>query len=93
MCRNNAARLFEEFLQQGDEEKSLGIPVSEYMDRNHTCLDRCEMVFIQTFCIPMMQAFHRFCSSADEPSLLLMDNFEKWKSRAKNAKMGPYKVK
>jgi len=88
-----AAHLFEEFLQQGDEEKSLGLPVSEYMDRNNTSIDKCEMVFIQTFSIPMMQAYHRYCSSADEPSLLLMDSYEKWKLRAKKAKMGPYKAK
>eukprot|EP01105_Mastigella_eilhardi_P014244 TRINITY_DN3249_c0_g1_i2.p1 TRINITY_DN3249_c0_g1~~TRINITY_DN3249_c0_g1_i2.p1 ORF type:complete len:839 (-),score=229.53 TRINITY_DN3249_c0_g1_i2:1038-3554(-) len=28
--------LFEEYLQQGDEEKRLGLPVSPYMDRDHT---------------------------------------------------------
>jgi len=88
-----AERLFEEFLQQGDEEKTLGLPVSEFMDRDHTSLERCEMIFMDTFTVPMMQAFHRYCSSADEPSLLLMSNYEKWKHHAKKAKMGPYRLR
>ena len=93
VARRLSALLFEEFLQQGDEEKELGLPVSEFMDREHTSLDRCRLIFIESFTIPLAQALHRYCPSADEPVLLLVANAERWKSRASKSKMGKYKAR
>ena len=91
VARRAAALVFEEFLQQGDEEKTLGLPVSEFMDRAHTSLDRCEVLYLESFVIPLAQTFHRYCPSADQPSLLLVANYEKWKQRAKRARMTRYR--
>ena len=91
VAKRAAALVFDEFLQQGDEEKTLGLPVSEFMDRDHTSLDRCEVLYLESFVIPLAQSFHRYCPSADQPSLLLVANYEKWKQRAKRARMTRYR--
>ena len=91
VARRAVARQFEEFLQQGDEEKTLGLPVSEFMDRAHTSLDRCEVLFLESFVLPLVQSFHRYCPSADQPSLLAVTNYEKWKQRAKRARLTRYR--
>lgn len=53
-CAKNVAlyqawteRIMEEFFQQGDEERALGLPISPYMDRTNTCVPKCQMSFIE----------------------------------------------
>jgi len=48
--------LFEEYLQQGDEEKKNGLPVSPYMDRDSTDQVRMSINFVDFIGLPLFGA-------------------------------------
>jgi len=51
--------LFEEYLQQGDEEKKNGLPVSPYMDRNSTDQIRMSINFVDFIGLPLFGAISK----------------------------------
>eukprot|EP00727_Mastigamoeba_balamuthi_P007228 m51a1_g3125 putative 3 -cyclic-nucleotide phosphodiesterase rega (1136) ;mRNA; f:230010-237954 len=62
LCRPRAEmlewvnRVYEEFLQQGDDEKARGLPVSANMDRDDSSVARLEQNYLKFICCPMFQA-------------------------------------
>ncbi|XP_055335468.1 cGMP-inhibited 3',5'-cyclic phosphodiesterase 3A-like isoform X3 [Paramacrobiotus metropolitanus] len=50
-------RITEEFFEQGDEEASLGLPISPYMDRNNPQLARLQESFINHLVAPLCNAY------------------------------------
>jgi calcium/calmodulin-dependent 3',5'-cyclic nucleotide phosphodiesterase len=44
--------LYEEFYQQGDREKSIGIPISMFCDRNNSNIPKAQIGFIKALVIP-----------------------------------------
>ncbi|KAJ3340441.1 High affinity cAMP-specific 3',5'-cyclic phosphodiesterase 7A [Gonapodya sp. JEL0774] len=51
-------RIFEEFFNQGDKEKELGIPVSPFMDRTNCNFANCQLSFIDFIVSPLFDAFN-----------------------------------
>ncbi|KAI0208228.1 cGMP-inhibited 3',5'-cyclic phosphodiesterase A [Lamellibrachia satsuma] len=49
-------RISEEFYEQGDEEASLGLPISPYMDRKHPQLAKLQESFINHLLAPLCNA-------------------------------------
>ncbi|XP_013381675.1 cGMP-inhibited 3',5'-cyclic phosphodiesterase A isoform X2 [Lingula anatina] len=47
----------EEFYEQGDEEKRLGLPISPYMDRRHPQLSKLQETFINHLVAPLCNAY------------------------------------
>ncbi|KAJ3192530.1 hypothetical protein HK101_006359 [Irineochytrium annulatum] len=54
------ARVLEEFFLQGDAEKSYGIPVSPYYDRETIVVPASQLGFIDFICVPLYEAFDLF---------------------------------
>ncbi|KAK7076454.1 cGMP-inhibited 3',5'-cyclic phosphodiesterase B [Halocaridina rubra] len=50
-------RIAEEFYEQGDEEESLGLPISPYMDRNNPQLAKLQESFINHLVAPLCNAY------------------------------------
>ena len=50
-------RITEEFLQQGDNEKQLGIPISSGMDRNLVTLEASQREFLEDTMLPLFTIF------------------------------------
>ncbi|KNE68722.1 hypothetical protein AMAG_13363 [Allomyces macrogynus ATCC 38327] len=59
-------RIMEEFYLQGDQERSLGLPISKFMDR-HLSMDenvaKCQASFIDVIVGPLYQAWSTFLQS------------------------------
>ncbi|ESN95084.1 hypothetical protein HELRODRAFT_114833 [Helobdella robusta] len=51
-------RIHQEFFEQGDEEKSMGLPISPYMDRNHPQLAKLQDSFINHLVSPLCYALY-----------------------------------
>jgi hypothetical protein len=67
----------EEFFRQGDMEKSMGIPVSPYMDRDNINIPSCQIGFVDYVVKPLFEAFGRYI---EIPQILLSleENREYW---------------
>jgi 3',5'-cyclic-nucleotide phosphodiesterase len=52
-----AVRIFDEFYQQGDAERNLGILVSPFMDRHKPALAKGQVAFINYIVAPMFESF------------------------------------
>lgn len=50
-------RIAEEFYEQGDEEESLGLPISPFMDRKHPQLARLQESFINHLVAPLCNIY------------------------------------
>ena len=46
-------RIVEEFFQQGDRERQLGLPISPFMDRENPKIPRSQINFIEFICAPV----------------------------------------
>ena len=48
-----------EFWQQGDKERSLGLPISAFMDRSHPQVPQCQLGFINVLVKPLFIEWHK----------------------------------
>ncbi|KAJ3036722.1 hypothetical protein HDV00_002435 [Rhizophlyctis rosea] len=67
-----AMRVMEEFFEQGDREKKMGLPVSKFMDRNDTNIPKCQIGFMDVLVVPLFDAWSG-CIQTDF-TRLCMDN-------------------
>ncbi|KAI8853281.1 hypothetical protein BC829DRAFT_360090 [Chytridium lagenaria] len=65
-CEN----IMEEFYRQGDCERDIGLPVSQFMDRNNTNVAKCQIGFIDILVAPLFDAWTNFNHSDDRCSKL-----------------------
>eukprot|EP01105_Mastigella_eilhardi_P014246 TRINITY_DN3249_c0_g1_i4.p2 TRINITY_DN3249_c0_g1~~TRINITY_DN3249_c0_g1_i4.p2 ORF type:complete len:176 (-),score=54.58 TRINITY_DN3249_c0_g1_i4:810-1337(-) len=73
--------LFEEYLQQGDEEKRLGLPVSPYMDRDHTDQVKMSINFVDFIGLPLFTALAREFVELTQSVENLKGNRKWWETR------------
>ncbi|KAJ3218745.1 High affinity cAMP-specific 3',5'-cyclic phosphodiesterase 7A [Dinochytrium kinnereticum] len=52
--------IMEEFYRQGDSEREIGLPVSQFMDRNNTNVAKCQIGFIDILVAPLFDAWTNF---------------------------------
>lgn len=54
LARNWAERVITEFLQQGDKEASVGLPITPFCNRELVCMPRAQLNFIDIFLKPTL---------------------------------------
>lgn len=78
-------RVMNEFFDQGDKEKKLSLPVSNFMDRAQaTQIPKCQSGFINYVVLPTFKAFTTF-SGVKEPLQILEQNLAYWNSKVEAA--------
>ncbi|KAJ3174458.1 High affinity cAMP-specific 3',5'-cyclic phosphodiesterase 7A [Geranomyces variabilis] len=73
--------VMEEFFMQGDKEKELGLPVSQFMDRTNTNVPKCQIGFIDFLVAPLFDAWNTFHSSDEKTVKIIREiakNRAKW---------------
>ncbi|XP_013396005.1 high affinity cAMP-specific and IBMX-insensitive 3',5'-cyclic phosphodiesterase 8B isoform X1 [Lingula anatina] len=83
LCKEWALRIAEEYFQQTDEEKSLGLPVvMPVFDRKTCSIPKSQISFIDFFINEMFEAWDDF---ADVPDLIgyLQENYRCWQTQQK----------
>ncbi|KAL2914797.1 Chk1 protein kinase [Polyrhizophydium stewartii] len=60
LARRWTGLVMEEFFRQGDRERSLGLPVSMFMDRNDTNISKCQVGFLDVLVSPLFDAWTQF---------------------------------
>eukprot|EP01112_Ceratiomyxa_fruticulosa_P012115 TRINITY_DN3337_c0_g1_i1.p1 TRINITY_DN3337_c0_g1~~TRINITY_DN3337_c0_g1_i1.p1 ORF type:complete len:950 (-),score=175.55 TRINITY_DN3337_c0_g1_i1:63-2912(-) len=78
LYKNWVDRVLEEFYTQGDLEKSLGLPVSRFMDRSQPQPEKCQLGFISYIVLPTFKSWTQFLQCS-EPLKYLEENLESWK--------------
>ena len=53
----------EEFYQQGDAERALGLPISPFYDRNNKQMAKCQIGFIKFIVRPLYSTFTELATS------------------------------
>ncbi|KAJ3019754.1 High affinity cAMP-specific and IBMX-insensitive 3',5'-cyclic phosphodiesterase 8B [Thoreauomyces humboldtii] len=72
--------VMEEFHMQGDKEKELGLPVSQFMDRNNTNVPKCQIGFIDFLVAPLFDAWMTF-HGGDEKTMKIVREIAKNRSK------------
>jgi hypothetical protein len=70
--------IMDEFFQQGDSERSKGIPISMFMDRDSTDIPKCQVGFIDYIVTPLYKAWDTYLNEDG--------NFDAIENLAKNKK-------
>eukprot|EP00727_Mastigamoeba_balamuthi_P014177 m51a1_g9382 putative fatty acid elongase 3-ketoacyl- synthase (1146) ;mRNA; r:220687-225631 len=81
LCNRWAQRVMEEFFEQGEQEKRLGLTVSPFMDRYNTDVARCQYAFIRFVVTPMVELVGKISPAvASELGGNLGSNSLRWKA-------------
>lgn len=74
-------KVFEEFYEQGDMERKLGLPISQMMDRTQPAVEKSQIGFIDFIVKPLYKQFTMFCPEAEICLSNLQHNKEYWQSQ------------
>lgn len=81
-----AARVMEEFFQQGEEEARAGLPVSPFMDRKKTDIGKCQAGFISILIKPFFDEWTNFLGDASRHIFTnIEDNIKVWSEQGEAA--------
>ena len=81
-----AARVMEEFFQQGEKEASLGLPVSPFMDRKKTDIGQCQAGFISILIKPFFDEWTQFLGDSCRHIFTnVEDNIKRWQEEGEGA--------
>lgn len=82
--------VMEEFYQQGDRERELGIAISPFMDRNNPQVAKCQLGFIKFIVRPLYVSFCELVSSLKDEIIDNLDkNVAEWERQKKLAQESP----
>jgi hypothetical protein len=77
-----AAAVMSEFWSQGDKEKALGLPVSNFMDRSTDRTARCQVGFISFLVEPLFHVASKiFTKNFDQTLVALTENKAYWAAK------------
>jgi len=74
-----AKRIEEEFYQQGDKERELGLGLSPFMDRTKPSLNNLQSAFINYIVSPMMKSYCQLLPKMNFSFEHIQTNLEYWK--------------
>ncbi|KAJ3121466.1 cAMP-specific 3',5'-cyclic phosphodiesterase 4D [Nowakowskiella sp. JEL0407] len=60
LARKWTENIMEEFFRQGDREREMGLPISQFMDRTNTNIAKCQIGFIDILVAPLYDAWITF---------------------------------
>ncbi|TPX31723.1 hypothetical protein SmJEL517_g04992 [Synchytrium microbalum] len=90
MCRKWTDLIMEEFFRQGDEERSRGLPISAFMNRETTDIPKCQMGFLDYIVTPLYETYGGFMKEDVQPHLdNLASNRAYWKGRSEKFQQQP----
>eukprot|EP00040_Diaphanoeca_grandis_P012522 m.63503 g.63503 ORF g.63503 m.63503 type:complete len:872 (-) comp23292_c0_seq1:210-2825(-) len=88
VCRTWAERLLEEFFEEGDAERELGLPLGALNDRNGVVAAKSQVGFLTYVVSPLWQAWSDYVNKFDgeeAPQLeALSENLKNWKEVAES---------
>ena len=74
-------RVMTEFWLQGDRERSLGIPISAFMDRKQPAVAQCQMGFINVLVKPLFVEWRKLLGDIAQPAIDCMaSNLAMWEA-------------
>lgn len=73
--------IMEEFWRQGDAERSLGMPISAFMDRSTPNVPKCQSGFIQFIAMPTYSAFVEQFPGSQDTLDLMKNNLAHYKAQ------------
>ncbi|PRP87767.1 cAMP phosphodiesterase [Planoprotostelium fungivorum] len=76
--------VFQEFMNQGDKEREMGLPISPYFDRNNTDEVKVSLNFIDFLVQPLYSALVKFLPSLSVTLQYTMENRAYWASLSSN---------
>ncbi|KAI8803705.1 hypothetical protein BJ742DRAFT_489243 [Cladochytrium replicatum] len=88
LARKWTSAIMEEFYRQGDRERDLGLPVSQFMDRHNTSVSKCQIGFIDILVAPLYEAWVQFNSNNEKCTRLqraINKNRSQWAGSASNS--------
>ncbi|KAI8813163.1 hypothetical protein BJ742DRAFT_523953 [Cladochytrium replicatum] len=88
LARKWTSAIMEEFYRQGDRERDLGLPVSQFMDRHNTSVSKCQIGFIDILVAPLYEAWVHFNSNNDKCTRLqraINKNRSQWAGSTSNS--------
>lgn len=74
-------RVNEEFFEQGDTERRLGLPMSAFMNRESTQLWKSQIGFIDFLVYPLFESFMRHWEERPETERLIMSQIQSNRSQ------------
>jgi len=78
ICQDWAGRVLEEFFQQGDQERQLGIPLGMLNDRTKVNRPFSQIGFIEFMIVPLVACKVKLFPSLFENAELLSHNLQEW---------------
>ncbi|ETO12558.1 hypothetical protein RFI_24817 [Reticulomyxa filosa] len=78
ICNEWADRIMDEFFDQGDKEKALGLPVSPMMDRETASKASGQIGFIRFIVAPLFDVFTEFIPELKPCCQVMQSNLEYW---------------
>jgi len=87
ICKEWTERLMEEFFEEGDEERAMGLPLGALNDRDAIAIPKCQIGFLSFVAMPLWKAWSDYLTAPhtqDETIQLtnLMKNLAKWEALA-----------
>lgn len=74
-------RVMIEFWLQGDQERTLGMPISAFMDRTHPTVAQCQIGFINVLVKPLFIEMHKLLGELIQPAIDCIDaNLAMWEA-------------
>jgi len=67
-------RVMKEFWQQGEKEKSLGLPISAFMDRSNPQVPQCQLGFVNVLVKPLFVEWHKLLGETAQPAINELEN-------------------
>merc|ERR1719191_2682212 len=81
ICKKWSFLVLDEFFAQGDQEKSLGIPVQMLNDRDKVNKPNSQIGFLDFMVAPLISVMIRIMPKLHELGDNLVNNMEKWEER------------
>lgn len=81
LCEKWTLLLFEEFYHQGDQEKIMGVTVSQFMDRCTTNIAKSQIGFISFIIKPSFEIMSNFLPNVTEMLDGCLENSDIWSSK------------
>ncbi|KAJ3034088.1 High affinity cAMP-specific and IBMX-insensitive 3',5'-cyclic phosphodiesterase 9A [Rhizophlyctis rosea] len=82
--------IMEEFFRQGDKERAMGLPISQFMDRTATNVGKCQIGFIDFLVAPMYEAWNLFSGGSEKTGRMyaeVLKNRNKWAGLSNSAQL------
>merc|ERR1712032_738607 len=73
-----AIRIMEEFFEQGDEEKKLGMPAALYNDRDHVDIPSAQLGFVSFLVAPLLLSTVHIFPMMSPLAVQMASNMREW---------------